>query len=272
METEPAADIPVCYRHPDRQTRLACTNCDRPVCVDCVTPAPVGQRCPQCAKPAHNVTIGARQETSPVTMVVLAAAVGLFLIGMLVPGARLELFQRFAQANIAVIAGEWWRVITAGFLHAGLTHVLFNMWALWVFGPPLEREVGSGPFAGLYLAGLLWGSAAYYWFGPPFGLAVGASGAIFGLFGAWFAVSVRNRHTAVGQAQMRQMLVLLGINAALPLMVPQIAWQAHLGGFAAGAVVALMWSAVQRRPRTVAIRTLAGFAVAAAGMLAILLR
>lgn len=244
---DPDTAIPVCYRHADRETRLGCTVCGRPICIACMTPAPVGQRCPECAAPAKGIRPAGRQERAPVSMVILGLAVGLFVLGTLVPAVGQQLFLTLAQHNLSVLAGDTYRLVGAGFLHAGLTHVLFNMWALGSFGPPLEREVGSVPYAGLYAAALLWGAVAYLWLGPATGVAVGASGAIFGLFGAWTAAAVRSRHTPVGRAQLRQMLMLLAINAALPIVVPQIAWQAHAGGFAAGFAVAALWGLLPAR-------------------------
>ncbi|HWH31336.1 MAG TPA: rhomboid family intramembrane serine protease [Egibacteraceae bacterium] len=269
MEAE--RTIPVCYRHPDRETRLACTHCDRPVCWDCVTPAPVGQRCPECARDTGPRIRAVRRDTAPVSMGVIGVAAAVFVLGLLAPAVGRELFLWFGQHNASVLAGDSYRVVTAGFLHAGFTHILFNMWALSAFGPPLEREAGSTAFGGMYLASLLCGGLAYLWLGEPGGFAVGASGAIFGLFGAWTAIAVANRHTVMGQAQLRQMLMLLGINAALPILVPQIAWQAHLGGFLAGFLLGMVWSAVRGQERATVLRAASGYGLAALAWLALLL-
>lgn len=275
MEAQPperSAVIPVCYRHPDRETRLACSNCDRAICWDCVTPAPVGQRCPECARPTGRQARIKRHDAAPVSITIIAACVALFVAGTLLPSLGERLFLWFGQHNYSVTAGgDWWRVLSAGFLHAGLMHVLFNMWALSAFGPPLERESGSVPFAGLYLAALLWGGVAFLWLGEPGDFAVGASGAIFGLFGAWTAIAVANRRTLVGQAQLRQMGMLLVLNAALPLIAPNIAWQAHLGGFAAGFLVGLVWSGARARPDAALIRTASAFGLAALALVALFL-
>lgn len=266
MDPEPAVPesvIPVCYRHADRETRLACTNCERPICWDCVTPAPVGQRCPECAKPSGRQPRLRNPDASPVVTVIVLAAGALFALGMLLPAVGEQLFLWFGQHNASVTqGGDWWRVPSAGFLHASFTHVLFNMWALWAFGPALEREVGSFSFGGLYLAALLWGGVAFLWLGEPRDFAVGASGAIFGLFGAWTAIAVANRRTTMGQAQLRQMGMLLAINAALPVLVPNIAWQAHLGGFVAGFLIGLVWSGVRTNPAVDRLRPAAAYALA----------
>jgi len=146
-----------------------------------------------------------------------------------------------AQINGAVREGEWWRVLTATMLHANLTHLLFNGYALYALGAHLERSVGSAGFAALYVASGVAGGLAFL-FSSPDEVAVGASGAIFGLFGAWFAASWVNRDTPQGRAGLSQFGMLLLINLALPLFIPNIAWQAHLGGLVAGAIVGFDWA------------------------------
>jgi membrane associated rhomboid family serine protease len=250
VDTE--TSLPTCYRHPDRETRLACSACGRPACVDCVRSAAVGQKCVDCARPEGGSRVISadqirRQQTSsaPVALGILLVCVALFLITQVDREGVLVAYG--AQFNSAVQAGEWWRLLTSAFLHANLTHILFNMWALWVFGPELERRVGSVSFAVLYVSSALAGGAAFFFLaGLDVGPAVGASGAIFGLFGAWTAEALHDRHTLTGRANLNQLLVLLGINAALPLLIPHIAWQAHLGGFVAGFGIAFLWAAVAR--------------------------
>ena len=166
-----------------------------------------------------------------------------------------------AQWNRAVAAGEWWRLFTPVLLHGSITHLLFNMWALWVLGPQIERGVGSVPFAALYLASAGFGWAVTYFTGGLDVIAVGASGAIFGLFGIWASWALHRRNTAFGRAMLRQIGVLLLINAAIPLILPSVAWQAHLGGLIAGFGIGEIWSRVKGR-NAVAQRTLAALAIA----------
>lgn len=272
MDTE--TSLPTCYRHPDRETRLACSACGRPACIDCVQAAAVGQKCIDCAKPeggSRVITAPQIRRTSgaPVTLGILVVCVAVFLMQSLgVVGALLTGYG--AQINAAVRMGEWWRLFTSAFLHANLTHILFNMWALWVFGPELERRAGSVPFAALYLSSAVAGGAVFFLLGSR-GPAVGASGAIFGLFGAWIAEAVRNRHTLAGRANLNQLLVLLGINAALPLLIPNIAWQAHLGGLVAGFGIVLLWGAFARRSAQAPTRTLIAGAVGVAALALVVL-
>lgn len=266
--------LPTCYVHPDRETRLACSSCGRPACVDCVQRAPVGQKCRDCAAPegnarvitASDVRAGARGAT-PVTFTILAVAVAVHVVGLVLPEVGERIFAAGAQVNPLVERGEWYRLFTAAFLHspAGFTHILFNMFALYLFGPQLERQAGSVPFATLYLASALAGGAAFA-LSSPGGVAVGASGAIFGLFGAWLAASLRSRHTPAGAAGLRQLLLVLGLNLALPLFVPGIAWEAHLGGLVAGFVIAFLWFSLRDRSRVGLLRTVVAALVGAAAL------
>ncbi|MPZ74065.1 MAG: rhomboid family intramembrane serine protease [Nitriliruptorales bacterium] len=249
--------IPTCYRHPDRETRLSCSNCGRPVCVECVRPAAVGQRCLECATEGGGQRVVGMDEVTrsadrlpPVTLAVLVISAAVFAAGLLVPTLDRMIGVWLAQINPYVAQGEWWRLLSAAFLHGGFVHLAFNMYALYLFGPELERRVGSGSFAAMYVASAIAGGAAFY-VAEPNGIAVGASGAVFGLFGAWLVASYRGRHTVVGRQSLRQLLILLGINAALGLMPGlRIAWQAHLGGLVAGAIITFLWTmpAIQRRP------------------------
>lgn len=157
------------------------------------------------------------------------------------------LVNNLAQANFLVADGEWWRIFTPVLLHAGIFHILFNMWALWILGPQIERGVGTLPFVCLYFASAGLGGAFYFVMGGPSAhVAVGASGALFGLFGIWLSWALHRRNTIQGRALLRQILFLLVLNAALPLIIVNIAWQAHLGGLIAGFVIGELWSRVRR--------------------------
>lgn len=264
------AEIPVCYRHPDRPTRLRCSECGRLICVECSNDAAVGQKCPECSKPhgRHRVVTaqqafgGASFATTPVTFSIIAVAVAVYVLGFLSTEINNTLIRNFASANILVDEGEWWRVLTAAFLHGSLIHIGFNMYALYLFGPRLEREVGSPAFAALYFAATAGGGAASTIFGPTFVLSIGASGAIFGLFGAWMFVAYKLRATPAGRAMFNQLGVLLLINLALPIIIPNIDWRAHVGGLITGIAVAWLWSVLAAgRSNARVIRTVSGTAV-----------
>lgn len=267
MSMESAA-APTCYRHPDRTTYLACSDCEKAICVDCSIDSPVGQKCPDCAAQRGRAKVITGQQlrarsTSlpPVTMFLLASSVIVYVLGALSPELNQQIFDNFALFPNEVQDGQWWQLATTAFLHSGLMHILFNMWALYVLGPSIERQVGSLPFAGLYLASALLGSVAYVAFNT--GPAVGASGAVFGLFGAWLASSWRARHTVAGRAQLQSIGVILGINLLLPLALPRIAWEAHVGGLLAGFLIAFAWTQIARDERT---RSVISFSVAAVAL------
>lgn len=253
----PTEATPSCYRHPDRPTYLRCSECGRPICSACSIDAAVGQRCPECVRRQGRqkvidgrAAVTARNSAtgSPVTLGIVAVTVAVFLVTWMGP-IRLanSVVRALEMSNAAVARGEWWRLFTVTLLHAGFLHILFNMWALWVLGPQIEREVGGVRFLSLYLASAAAGSSLAYFMTGPQTVGVGASGAIFGLFGVWLAGAYRRRHTAYGRFLFSQLLFLLVINAALPLMIPNIEWQAHLGGLVAGMLMGEAWSRLGSR-------------------------
>ena len=268
---------PTCYRHPDRATRLSCTSCTRPICVECSYDASVGQKCPECSVPEGRAqvvharrTIGRPSfQTSPVSFVIMGVTIAVFVAGFLSPELDRTLFQNLAQANFLVAAGEWYRIFTAALLHGGIMHIFFNMYALYLFGPRLEQQVGSPAFLALYVAAAGAGGMVSYALGPLNQVSIGASGAIFGLFGAWIFVAWKMRGTPGGRSMFNQLGVLLAINLALPLLVGGIDWRAHLGGLGAGLLIAWLWSLFAvGKPNARMIRTVTAIAVAA-GALAI---
>lgn len=246
-----AADptVPRCAVHHDTGASRRCPRCRRPVCDACLNGGDGDAPCPACQS---ELAAASRRpqprgwRTAPVTYGLLAAYVAVFVVGTISGGRASPIVVLGAQINDAVQAGQWWRVLTATLLHDGLTHLAFNGYALYVLGPQLERGVGSAAFAALYLAAGLAGGIAFL-VGAPGPVAVGASGAIFGLFGAYLAAAWANRDTPAGRAGLTQLGVLLAINLALPLLIPRIAWQAHLGGLLAGVAVGLAWAVRVRR-------------------------
>lgn len=267
--------MPVCYRHPDRQTLLGCSRCGRPICSDCSTDAPVGQRCPECLRSEGTqkvIPTGSRRSAlassrAPATLTFIGLAVGFYVLGAL--GLEEQLLRRFAQINAAVAAGEWWRIFTVVLLHGPITHILFNMWALWVLGPQVERGVGTRPFVGLYLASAAVGGAFAYHFGNLGDVGVGASGAIFGLFGIWLSWALHRRNTMHGRALLGQLGFLLLINATIPFIFRNISWQAHLGGLIAGFLLGEIWSRI-KGPDADRLRTVAALAVALVATISVL--
>ena len=269
--------VTTCYRHPDRITGLSCTSCGRPICVECSRDAAVGQKCPECAQPDGRArVVTARQtfgrpsfQTSPVAFSIIAVTAAIFVVGMLSPELDRWLVENLALVNFLVADGEWYRIFTAALLHGSIMHIFFNMYALYLFGPRLEQQVGGPAFAAMYVAAAGTGGAASYIFGSPLQVSIGASGAIFGLFGAWIFVAWKMRGTPGGRSMFNQLGVLLAINLALPLFVGGIDWRAHMGGLAGGILIAWLWSVLAvGKPNARAIRTVTASAVAIAAIAA----
>jgi membrane associated rhomboid family serine protease len=193
---------------------------------------------------ARSIGAGPSFQANPVVFSLIAINVVIYLVGLASSRLEFELLVNFAASSPAIEAGEWWRGLSAAFLHGGTMHILFNMYFLYIFGPRLERQVGSVAFSGIYLASAAGGSLATYLFGPENALSVGASGALFGLFGAWLYAAYRQRGTAAGSAMFNQLGAILLINLALPLFIPNIDWRAHLGGLVTGIAVALLWEQI----------------------------
>ncbi|MDF5752973.1 rhomboid family intramembrane serine protease [Spongiactinospora sp. TRM90649] len=240
---QPGANaVPTCFRHPDRETYVRCQRCERPICPDCMREAAVGHQCVECVREggrtirqAKAVFGGQAVAVPRVTYALLALNLVAYVIETFF---TVQVIGYFAMDSASVaVNGEWYRLITSAFLHLpltsgglALTHILFNMWALWVIGPELERRLGSARFAALYLASALGGSVAIYLLGVG---AVGASGAIYGLFGALFVVGRRLGY------DVRGVLWLIGINVAITFLLGSIiSWQGHLGGLVTGGLVA----------------------------------
>jgi|SRR5690242_2760325 len=231
---------PVCFRHPGRETYVSCTRCGRPACPDCLRNAAVGQQCVECVQAGNQsvrqprISLAARV---PGGAVVTWALIGVNVVCYVAELISIRVANNGALFGLAVASGQWYRLITNTFLHEpgisgfGPAHIIFNMWALAVVGPALEQTLGRARFLAVYLASALAGSVVFYVVASPGATALGASGAIFGLFGAWFVVARRLR------ADSRQVIMLIAINLAIGFVVPHIAWQAHVGGLVAGAAL-----------------------------------
>ena len=237
-----------CYRHPNRETFVSCSECGRPICAECMTPAPVGQRCPEhSGKPqgARRISSGVRRGAfegtgALVTKTLLGLNVAVYLItafqggGLNNPGG--SLFFRWVLFGPAVANGDWWRLITSAFLHANLIHIAFNMYFLWFIGTAVEQALGRGRFLALYVVSALAGSAgALVW--TPNAPTVGASGALFGLLGAALILE-RQRNYVLGGSAMGLIL----INLILSFAISGISIGGHVGGLIGGILCALVFS------------------------------
>jgi membrane associated rhomboid family serine protease len=238
-----------CYRHPNRETGVSCSNCGRPICPDCMTPTPVGMRCPECAKQRTKVTRGAvapGRYDAPATYVLIALNVAAYLAeiagggGGLSPGSSSIIFD-FGLYGPFVAEGEWYRLLTSAFLHASIIHIGFNMFALYFLGRLLEPGIGTARFVALYFASLFAGSFGALLLSPD-SLTIGASGAVFGIFGATFVIA---RHRGVDNLAASIGVVLL-LNLAITFGNPEISIGGHLGGLVGGVLCALVIVAGER--------------------------
>ena len=260
-----APTVEVCYRHVDVETRVHCTRCGRPICPDCMIAAPVGFQCPECVEQARREfrqgpARALRAGGITVTKALLFAIGGMFVLEVVTGGPtalfegpnQQELFDLGAMQPFAIADGQYWRLFSAMFLHAGLFHIVFNAYALWLFGATIETNLGRTQMALIYFVTGFLASVTSYAFGPTNVVGVGASGAIFGIFGAFIAFNYRRRHLAIASANLRWAGTLLMLNLLLAFaLAGRIDWRAHLGGLVAGIVaggVAEGWgTAAQRR-------------------------
>lgn len=249
---QPPAQTPTCYRHPDRPTYVRCARCGRFICPDCMRSAAVGHQCPECVAagaqsvaPVRTAFGGRAGATRPiVTYVLIAVNVLAFVLQSAAPALEPDL----VLWSPGVASGEYWRLVTSAFLHYGLTHLLFNMWALYVVGPPLEMWLGRLRFGALYALSALGGAVLVYLLSPLNTGTAGASGAVFGLFGAMFVVGKRL------DLDIRGVAVIIVLNLVFTFVYPlisshNISWQGHIGGLVTGAVVAWAYAYAPRDRR-----------------------
>jgi membrane associated rhomboid family serine protease len=286
-DTHSGAGQPLrCYRHPDRETYVSCAECGRGICPDCMTFGPVGIRCPDHASTTGRSPAAAPRRASRravlhvssrgpiVTQVLIAINAGIFLL-QLAMGAGMNANSGWIYEKgvlvataidssgqvVGVAEGEWWRLITAAFLHYGPLHLGMNMLVLWLLGQGVEDYFGHARYALLYVvAGLAGSAGALLW--SPDAVTVGASGAIWGIMGAAIVLERRRIYVFGGQAMM-----LLLLNVAITLFIPGISIGGHFGGLVGGALAALAFTSLRRSP---ALATLAvgGIGVAAVAIAA----
>ena len=248
--------------------------------------ASVGQQCVECVgegarrtRPARTTFGGRPAASAVVTWTLVAINVAVFLVTWVRPGIVNDLemlgYASYTPSGPAhgVAAGEWYRLITSAFLAPatglsglGFVDILFNMWALVFVGPSLEGLLGRARFLAVYLLSAVGGGVMYYFLALPNNAAVGASGAIFGLFGAWFVVSRRLR------LDTRGIVVLIAINLAFGFFFRNvIAWQDHIGGLLTGGLLTAAYVYAPRKNRAV-VQVLATVAVVALIAVAVVIR
>jgi membrane associated rhomboid family serine protease len=270
--------VPVCYRHPSRETYVRCTRCDRPICPDCMNAASVGHQCPECvaagrrsqrpARTAFGGGVAGRAAVATKTLIginvlVMIASIATGgaqsvagggwggLLGSSTPLTRWGAVLGYATYGPGettlhgIAAGEWYRLVTAMFLHYGLLHLLLNMYALWILGRDLERVLGPLRFTVLYLLAGLGGNVAAYLFTAPNAATAGASTAVFGLMAAIFVILRRLKLSVA------PILPIIVINVIFTFTIANISVAGHLGGLAVGAIVAGIMAYAPRERRNV---------------------
>ncbi|MDX3544995.1 rhomboid family intramembrane serine protease [Streptomyces europaeiscabiei] len=253
--SQDAQSLPTCYRHPDRETGIRCTRCERPICPECMVSASVGFQCPECVRggsstghapsaSAPRTLAGGTVAADPrlLTKILIGVNLLLFLVQMSVGDTFTDRFSLIGRAWVpelgssfqGVAEGQWYRLVTSMFLHSSssVTHILFNMLSLWWIGGPLEAALGRARYLALYFVSGLAGSALTYLLAEQNQPSLGASGAIFGLFGATGVLMRRLNY------DMRPLIILLVINLIFTFSpMFNIAWEAHVGGLVAGVLI-----------------------------------
>ena len=252
----------VCYRHKDRETGVSCSNCGNPICPDCMTATPVGMRCPECAGQKTQVRTLRSMAVDPTVAYVLIAINVLMYFGQRAGSS--SVYSDFVLYGPLVADGEWWRLLTAGFLHGGLFHLLLNMYALFFLGRMLEPALGHVRFAGLYFASLLAGSFGAVLLDPDTPV-VGASTAIFGLLGAAI-VMARNRGIDIMASGLGPVLIINLVITFFPGF--NISVGGHLGGLIGGFAAAFAIEALASRRRSQAFAVLVCTAIGVASVVA----
>jgi membrane associated rhomboid family serine protease len=217
-----------------------------------MTPTPVGMRCPECAgqtTPVKRMSPGLRTGTAPATYALIAINVAFFVAEVAAGGsaglsfsAGGSVFRDLALSGSQVADGEWYRIVTGGFLHAGVLHLAFNMFALFILGTLLEPAIRTLRFLGIYAVSLLAGSLGAL-IVTPSALTVGASGAVFGLMSAAFIIA---RHRGLEQVA-GQIGVYVAINLLFTFSVSGISVGGHIGGLIGGGLAALIVAFGERR-------------------------
>jgi membrane associated rhomboid family serine protease len=246
--------LATCYRHPQRETGVSCSNCGNPICPDCMTPTQVGMRCPDCAKQKTQVHTMRSLAVDPIaTYVLIAINVAIyFAAGTSSTPPTIE--DEFALYRLDIYPdgtlhglaeGEFWRLVTAGFLHTEWWHIIVNMIALLWLGRLIEPALGHARFLAIYFASLLTGSLGAILLSPDSSTR-GASGAIYGLFGAAI-VMARNRQIDLMQSGL---LPVLGLNLLITFVYREsISVGGHVGGLVGGLLVAFVVEELAKRRR-----------------------
>ena len=273
-------EVQTCYRHGDRRAGVRCQRCGRPICPDCMNQASVGFHCPECIRGAGQRVYTARSLRQAagkpvVSLTLVGINLAVFLLSTAAAGGTAGGGPSAFQVDWALIGegltrtglvgvaeGEWYRLVTGGFLHANLLHIGFNMFALWILGRQLEPVIGRAAFAAVYFASMLAGSLGVM-VAAPQDLTVGASGAVFGLFGYALVLQwsrgINPMDTGLGG--------IILINLLFTFAVPGISIGGHVGGLIGGVVAGVLFDVVRprlRAPAWIGTTLVAAFGLACA--------
>lgn len=264
-------DIDHCYRHPERATRIHCQRCDRPVCPSCMVEGAVGFHCPECVKANPTPKMKARKIRPGMETAVAIVAVNVIIwlaitftggassivtqtLALLprgfclVPDGRIlmvvqaECVGSGLEWRAGVATGAPWQLITSAFTHIEVWHIMFNMMALLILGPQVEQALGRARFLAIYFFSALAGSVMVMAFTSAL-MTLGASGAVFGLMGAFLVLALRQKSSLTG------IFVWLGLNAAFTFIVPNVSWEGHLGGLLGGIAITALFAYLPYRRR-----------------------
>jgi len=232
-------DQAVCYRHPDRVAGVRCQRCERPICPSCMRQAAVGFQCPDCVAERPQKVVNSSQlfrghSEVVVGKVIIAINVAAWVLMTVLSqnpyGAGGPVLEHGALYGPLVASGEWWRLVSGAFLHAGIFHLGMNMLLLWFLSQELEPALGRLRFAVLYVVSMLGGALGVMVL-DPLAPTVGASGAVFGLMGALIVLQLRAKQnpwqSGIGG--------LVALNLVLTFLIPGISIGGHIGGLVAGA-------------------------------------
>ena len=235
---------PVCINHSEQITYVRCSRCEKYICTDCMRPTSIGYQCPECASDSTPVIRGISknsfihsQENNQVTKLLGISLITIYVAQLIFGDILISNFALFAPS---VSTGQWWRLLTAGFLHGSTLHLLFNVYILWVLGSQLESILGKTKLVVIYFVSLIGGSIASFLFSPFGTYSIGASGAIFGLMGAMLVVGRKKR------IDISQVAVLVILNVVIGFVLSGIDWRAHLGGLAAGMITTGIFMTLRR--------------------------
>lgn len=264
-------DVRHCYRHPDRETGVSCSKCGRPICHECMIPAAVGFRCPECVaqqrRHAGRARVVTRSQTrsrwqggtlmgagATATRTLIALNFVMFVFEVLLSHGQIGTISTKAAVDLGglftpdiAVKHQYWRLFAAMFLHEGILHIGINMLSLYFIGTVFEQLAGRAKYLVIYLVSGIAGNVLVFALAPVYSVTIGASTAIFGIFGALFVYIFRNRSAYPSQV-LGQLTFWMVLNLVFTFTDAGISWQGHIGGLVGGVVTLELLTRFGRRP------------------------